>query len=31
MTVAVCKIMDYGKFRFEETKKEHERKKKTSD
>ena len=24
----VCKIMDYGKFRFEETKKEHERKKK---
>lgn len=24
----VCKIMDYGKFRFEESKKEHERKKK---
>lgn len=24
----VCKIMDYGKFRFEETKKEHKRKKK---
>ncbi|MGP8283623.1 MAG: translation initiation factor IF-3, partial [Desulfomonilaceae bacterium] len=24
----VCKIMDYGKFRFEETKKDHERKKK---
>ena len=24
----VCKIMDFGKFRFEETKKEHERKKK---
>jgi translation initiation factor IF-3 len=24
----VCKMMDYGKFRFEETKKEHERKKK---
>ncbi len=24
----VCKIMDYGKFRYEESKKEHERKKK---
>lgn len=24
----VCKIMDYGKFRYEETKKQHERKKK---
>ncbi|MEI7449147.1 MAG: translation initiation factor IF-3 [Desulfomonile sp.] len=24
----VCKIMDYGKYRFEESKKEHERKKK---
>ena len=24
----VCRIMDYGKFRFEESKKEHERKKK---
>jgi translation initiation factor IF-3 len=24
----VCKIMDYGKFRFEESKKDHERKKK---